>query len=126
MADDTTPPETSETGTLIATVTGEITPVTPAVEAMKAAAASHKEGEESLLTSGQRRINLIWEVTQSVIAMTVTTSTLYVSANLALNNQGDTSAFLLLSNVFFLVIGTYFNRSNHQRIGGVQKDDVGR
>lgn len=68
---------------------------------------------------GQRRVNLIWEMTQAVIALSVSLGTLYVSAALALNGSGEMSAFLLLSNAFFLVIGFYFGRTNHQRVGGV-------
>jgi hypothetical protein len=72
-----------------------------------------------LRTAGQRRINVIWEMTQALIAVTVTWSTLYVAAMLALKDAGQTAAFLLLSNAFFLVIGFYFGRTNHQRMGGV-------
>jgi hypothetical protein len=71
---------------------------------------------QDLTAHGQRRINLIWEVTQALIAVSVASATLYVSARMALNVSGE--AFLLLSNGFFLVIGFYFGRTNHQRIGG--------
>ena len=59
-------------------------------------------------TLGQRRINLLWEVTQSFIALAVTVATLYFS------QSKD-----VLPNAFFLVIGFYFGRTNHQRTGGV-------
>lgn len=71
--------------------------------------------ETALRASGQRRINIIWELTQAFVAMAVTIATLYVSSNLALNDKGQTAAFLLLSNAFFLVIGFYFGRTNHSR-----------
>lgn len=87
---------------------------------------SAEESETGLRTEGQRRINLIWEVTQSVVALSVTVATLFVSAKLALSEDGQQSAFLLLSNVFFLVLGTYFSRTNHVRIGGVGKEQAGR
>ena len=73
----------------------------------------------ALRTAGQRRINVIWEVTQAVIAIAVTGSTLYVAGQLALKDAGQTAAFLLLSNAFFLVVGFYFGRTNHTRQGGV-------
>lgn len=79
--------------------------------------------EEDRHTLGQRRINVIWEATQALIAVAVTGSTLYVAAILAMKDQGQTAAFLLLSNAFFLVVGFYFGRTNHQRVGGV---DIGR
>ena|SRR6187431_473724 len=72
--------------------------------------------EQDRHSYGQRRINLIWEVTQALIAIIVTTATLYVAAQLALQHSEQTAAFLLLSNAFFLVIGFYFSRSNHNRI----------
>lgn len=77
------------------------------------------EQETALHTAGQRRVNIIWEMTQASVALMVTVATLYVSSNLALTGDGETAAFLLLSNAFFLVIGFYFGRSNHTRIGGV-------
>jgi hypothetical protein len=74
---------------------------------------------------GQRRINLIWESTQALVALGVTFVTLFVAGSMAIKGN-DHGAFLLLSNVFFLVVGTYFQRTNHQRIGGVGNDDSGR
>jgi len=69
-------------------------------------------------TLGQRRVNLIWEITQAVIAIAVTLTTLFVAAALGLQGDVSGAAFLLLSNAFFLVIGFYFGRTNHQRTGG--------
>lgn len=73
-------------------------------------------GEQDRHSLAQRNINLIWEGTQAVIAVVVTVATLYVAAQLALRDSGETAAFLLLSNAFFLIIGFYFSRSNHVRI----------
>lgn len=61
--------------------------------------------EEGHRTAGQRRTNLLWEVTQSLIAVGVTGATLYVSSNLVLTQRTSDAATLLLSNAFFLVIG---------------------
>lgn len=77
-------------------------------------------------TAGQRAINAIWEVTQAIIALSVTLATLYAAVTLVLKGQPADAAFLLLSNAFFLVIGFYFGRTNHQRIGGVGPVDGGR
>jgi len=84
---------------------------------------SPKETESALHSAGQRQINRIWEVTQALIAIAVSGATLYVAATLSIFNNGEMAAFLLLSNAFFLVIGFYFGRTNHQRVGGV---DIGR
>lgn len=80
----------------------------------------------TLRTAGQRRINLIWEITQSVVAISVTVATLYIAGTLALRGDGNVAAFVLLSNVFFVVVSTYFSRTNHVKEGGVGKGDVGR
>lgn len=79
------------------------------------------EIETASATSGQRRINLIWEFTQATIALAVCASTLVVAAILATREVGLAESFLLLSNGFFLVIGFYFGRTNHERVGGVQQ-----
>jgi hypothetical protein len=74
------------------------------------------ETETSLRTSGQRRVNLLWEITQSVIALGIT-------LRVILGEATDTE---LLAYAFFLVIGFYFGRTNHQRTGGVGPNDGGR
>jgi len=73
--------------------------------------------EEDRHSLGQRRINLIWESTQAVVAVAVTLTTLFGAVT------GSLSGESLLGNAFFLVIGFYFGRTNHQRIGGIE---VGR
>ena len=76
--------------------------------------------EEDRKTAGQRRINVIWEVTQATIAVMVSIGTLYVVGMLVLREgSGSAStALLLLSNAFFMIITSYFQRTNHTRTGG--------
>ena len=81
--------------------------------------------EQDRQTAGHRRVNIIWEVTQSMIALSVTLTTLYAAAMIALRPAAGEASFLLLSNAFFLVIGFYFGRTNHQRTGGVGGDQAG-
>lgn len=79
------------------------------------------EQEESEITSeqaererhslGQRRVNILWEGTQAFIALAVTVANIYAAL------RGVDSA--PLNNTFFLVVGFYFGRTNHQRVGGV-------
>lgn len=66
---------------------------------------------EAAITKGQRRINLIWETTQSAISILVTLAILYTSIN-SISNE-------TLTNAFFLIVGFYFSRTNHAAIGGV-------
>ena len=93
-------------------------------EARRAALAG--ETADARKAQGQRHINLVWELTQAIIALSVTTITLYTASKLALFRPAETAAFLLLSNAFFLVIGFYFGRTNHQRVGGVGGDTAGQ
>lgn len=67
--------------------------------------------QEDVVTAGQRRINMIWEVTQSVIAVMITGAIIYAAVA-----RIESAA---LSNAFFLIVGFYFSRTNHQSIGGV-------
>jgi len=71
--------------------------------------------EMDRVSYGQRRINLIWELTQAAIAISVTAIALLKAAGLT-PPGGDAA---LIGNAFFLVIGFYFGRTNHQRVGGV-------
>lgn len=76
--------------------------------------------EQDLRTAGQRRINLIWEYTQAGIAVTVVASNVvYIFLLLFVSNvtSNASKASALLANAFFLVIGFYFGRTNHARIG---------
>lgn len=95
------------------------TPAGPPAPAAQPPLPPTTTAEQDLVTYGQRRINIIWEVTQAAVAIAVTFTTLYVAARLAINEKGETAAFLLLSNVFFLVVGTYFQRTNHTKVGGI-------
>lgn len=83
--------------------------------------AKEETTHEAAHFAGQRHINRIWEYTQALIAILVSTATLYVAANLSLIDRGEMAAFLLLSNAFFLVIGFYFGRTNHTNTGGVRQ-----
>jgi len=74
--------------------------------------------EQDRKTLGQRKINAIWETTQAIIAVAVTFTTLGVCSWLVMHGEGAAGAFLILSNVFFLVVGTYFQRTNHTKSSG--------
>lgn len=84
--------------------------------------------QEDLMTAGQRHINLKWEGTQQVIAIAVTVAVLLVcSYIIVLGDEAlKQAAFIFLTNIAFLVVGTYFQRTNHTKTGGVGTGDVGR
>jgi len=75
---------------------------------------------------GQRRINMVWELTQAFMAASVVGTTLWVNGSIALTkdaavvaNQAASSALMQLNVMAALVTGFYFGRTNHERSGGV-------
>lgn len=75
--------------------------------------------EEDLTTHGQRRVNLIWEATQAVIAVTITLANVIVATGQALVVKLIHQEHpIVLSSSFFLIVGFYFARTNHTTIGG--------
>jgi hypothetical protein len=79
---------------------------------------THEVDARVLMVAGQRRVNMIWELTQAAIAISVTIAVLVVGASLALSGESSMTAFLFMSNTFSLIIGFYFSRTNHTQIGG--------
>jgi len=84
--------------------------------------------QQDVTARGQRHINVMWERTQQIIAVAVTLFTLTICAFLIGRGPAELKllAFTLLSNVFFLVVGTYFQRTNHTKTGGVSQNEVTR
>lgn len=83
--------------------------------------------QQDLVSAGQRRVNILWEVTQAAIAIIVTCGTMYVAAVLVLQGSATAAtAFLLLSNAFFMIVTSYFQRTNHTRTGGVAPSEEKR
>lgn len=68
------------------------------------------EAEIELKTAGQRRINLIWESTQALIAIGITAAVIY--------SELKKIESTVLINAFFLVISVYLVRTNHSVVGG--------
>ena len=70
-----------------------------------------KQAERGLVTAGQRKINIIWEVTQALVAVSITLAVIYCAMNKIVSQE--------LTNAFFLIVGFYFSRTNHTKIGGI-------
>lgn len=79
--------------------------------------------EQDRGTAGQRDVNMIWESTQRQVALSVIVVSLSVAAWLAVAGASDNAvaASVFLYGVANLVIGFYFGRTNHQRIGGIMQ-----
>jgi hypothetical protein len=75
--------------------------------------------QQDLTMAGQRRVNLIWEYTQAVVAVTVVLSNMIVGVYEGLVPSASHEYPVILSSALFLVIGFYFSRTNHAAIGGV-------
>jgi hypothetical protein len=75
--------------------------------------------ETTLRTLGQRRINLIWEVTQSIIALATVGGGVWIMVHDSLVGGPRSQIPTTLSSMIFLVLGFYFARTNHSATGGV-------
>lgn len=85
--------------------------------------------EEERVSLGQRDTSMLWETTQAKIAIAVVYMVLGVAALISIIGMlpwaGEKqialaiTAFMLLSSLSTLVIGFYYGRTNHQRVGGV-------
>lgn len=87
--------------------------------------------QDDLVTEGQRKVNLIWETTQSRIALMVVCAGVLLNSILVLmiilGNKEVTVTQLALISISLqfinltvgIVIGFYFSRVNHQAKGGV-------
>jgi hypothetical protein len=67
--------------------------------------------QQDMTTAGQRKVNLIWEYTQASIAILVTMALIYTAIKQITAPE--------VRNAFFLIVGFYFARTNHQAIGGI-------
>lgn len=74
--------------------------------------------QQDMTLAGQRRINLIWEYTQAVIALVVVMAMIGVCVVVAVAGRLETSVPASLAAAFGMVTGFYFGRTNHASIGG--------
>jgi len=75
--------------------------------------------QEDMTTAGQRRINLIWEYTQSFVTIAVVISNMVVAVVNGISRGVEIGEHpAILSSALFLILGAYFQRTNHQKIGG--------
>lgn len=91
-----------------------------------------QRSETSLRSEGQRTVSMIWETTQQKIAlMTVGGAMMLAGAIvmfghwLKLANDVRIAAFMFVAGAANLVIGFYYGRTNHQRVGGPGGDSAG-
>lgn len=80
--------------------------------------------EEDLHSASQRRTNILWEKTQSALAIgTMSCAVVVVVIIMLFIPDLRLAAFTFLATTVGTVVGFYFGRTNHQKVGGV---DIGR
>lgn len=72
---------------------------------------------ERLAAQHQTKFNTVWEITQAVIAISVTLASMLTSMYLIVKNPESSAAIVMVSSSFSIVIGFYFGRTNHSRPG---------
>ena len=73
--------------------------------------------QQDITTAGQRKVNLIWEYTQAIIAVFVVFTTLGTAMYMEIEGKMDQIP-TIFSTAFGLIVGFYFARTNHATIGG--------
>jgi len=81
--------------------------------------------QEDMTTAGQRKINLIWEYSQAIIALKVVLANMIVGVWYGIGKTTEQEYPFILSSSLFLVIGFYFSRTNHAAIGGIGRKPEG-
>jgi hypothetical protein len=81
--------------------------------------------QQDLTTAGQRRINLIWEHTQAMIALLVVVAAM-AGGLWEEVKESKTQIPTILSTAFGTVVGFYFGRTNHTRTGGIGPNETNR
>lgn len=79
------------------------------------AAPATTTSEQNRITAGQRRINVIWEVTQAAVTILITCAAIYCAVN-------DVKSEVL-NFAFIAIISTYYARTNHTKVGGIGADE---
>lgn len=72
--------------------------------------------QQDLIIASQRKVNLIWEYTQSVTAIVVILSTILAAILSMIYGWMIPN---LLAVAFGTIVGFYFGRTNHASIGGI-------
>lgn len=104
-------------GTTTTTVTSTVPPAVMVTKEEGLVLAPTTTAADDKVTEGQRKINLIWESSQSIISVAITAAVIYCQIY-SINSE-------TLNNAFFFVVATYLQRTNHVRKGGVPPDTNG-
>jgi hypothetical protein len=67
--------------------------------------------QQDLTSAGQRRINVIWELTQAIVTVMVTGAAIFCAIRM-IDAQ-------ILNFAFIAIVSTYYARTNHTKVGGI-------
>lgn len=91
--------------------------------------------EQDRKTASQRRVNIIWEIEQALIANVFIVAAagiavwmIYQGLQTPIDAQVlamATAAFIFLTNTVSTVVGFYFGRTNHEKSGGPGGENAG-
>jgi hypothetical protein len=81
--------------------------------------------QEDITTKSQRRVNLIWEYTQAFISSIVVLTNMIEAAIFGIKRIPAGEYPVVLISSLFLVLGFYFSRTNHEKVGGIGKKAFG-
>lgn len=94
-----------------------LNPIPPSLFVSPPLPATTTAAQDSTI-AGQRRINLIWEVTQALIAIAVVGVNM-IAALYNVFHDKSVDVPMIMSSSLFLILGFYFSRTNHTQIGGL-------
>jgi hypothetical protein len=66
-------------------------------------------------TAGQRRVNILWEITQAIVAIIISGAKIYCTMKKIEDKTLDAG--------FMMILTAYYMRTNHTKIGGVGGTD---
>jgi len=78
------------------------------------------QAQRARVTAGQRKINLIWEYTQAFIAIMLVVAAVVAALRVTFDDK-PRDIPTILSTLVGMVVGSYFQRTNHMNIGGIGK-----
>ncbi len=73
--------------------------------------------QHGLVAAGQRKVNLIWEYTQAIVAILIVGANLAVWLSIAFRST-PVQMPGGLTDALFVIVGFYYGRTNHAAIGG--------
>lgn len=81
--------------------------------------------QEDITLASRRRVNLIWEFTQAIIAISVVLGYVGIVLYSAVSGK-DVKVPESLTNIIMVVLTFYFVRTNHTAVGGIVDKYTGR